>query len=361
MQERILEEIQTICENINKEIDSGVDEHDFHKHTDLATGSVINAVVCGYRFSTEGNEKEFYQLKKITEEMMKVFSDPLLNVAISSDFLVSLPVIKPRFDKAISLFDELAVYLTRVIDDHIEQNDYSNEIEPQDYIDAFLQEMHRCEEKGEPHYFSKIQLRNVVFDLWFAGQETTSGTLTWGIAYLICYPEVQKKLHEELDRVIGSGRMITLSDKSSLPYTNATVMEIQRISNIIGINLPRRCTRDVKLNGCVVKKGTIVIPQISVIMSDPKVFKNPSEFNPSRFIDENGNFKPADEVVPFSLGKRQCLGEALARMELILFFANFFNQYKFTPGKIPPTLKKKTSGVSLATKDYTCRVEKRFP
>jgi cytochrome P450 family 33 len=88
---------------------------------------------------------------------------------------------------------------------------------------------------------------------------------------LIKNPEVQQKLHEELDKVIGGDRLVTLTDKSQLPYLNAVIVEIQRVSNILAINLPRRCARDVELNGYLFKKGTIVVPQISVIMSDPKV------------------------------------------------------------------------------------------
>jgi len=360
MQDRVLEEMQTICENVNKDIEAGVVEHDFHKHTDMATGSVINAIICGYRFSTGGREKEFHKLKELTERMMKNFSDPLLNMAISSDFLCSIPPFKSKFQLSIDLFGELTSYLYGVVDEHINNNDYSVDMEPQDYIDAYLSEMHRAEEKGEAHYYSKIQLANCVFDLWFAGQETTSSTMTWGIAYMIRYPDVQKKLHEELDRVIGSDRMITVADKPELPYTQAVVIEIQRMANIIAQNLPRRNTRDIKVDGMTIKKGTIIIPQISVMMIDPLVFKEPKRFDPSRFIDNNGHFKPIEEVMPFSLGKRMCLGEGLARMELFLFVANIFNQYKLLPGEVPPTLKKITSGVSIATAPYKCRIEKRY-
>ncbi|KAI6184603.1 hypothetical protein M3Y97_00614200 [Aphelenchoides bicaudatus] len=359
MQERVLEEMQAICENVNRDIEAGVEEHNFHKHTDLATGSVINSIVCGYRFSANGKEEEFYKMKRITEKMMEQFSDPLLNMAISSSFFINFPLIKPKYQAVLALFEDLKAFLGGIIDDHIKNNDYSNEIEAQDYIDAFLSEMHRANERAEPHYFSKIQLMNVVFDLWFAGQETTSSTMTWGLAYIIRHPEVQKRMQDEMDKAIGSDRMITVSDKPSLPYTQAVVLEIQRMANIVAINLPRKASRDVEINGKVIPQGTIIIPQISVIMADHKVFKDPKEFNPSRFIDKNGNFKPADEVIPFSIGKRQCLGEGLARMELFLFTANIINQYKLSPTSEPPTLKKNGSGAAVGTQPYKCRVEKR--
>jgi hypothetical protein len=69
-------------------------------------------------------------MKKITEKMMETFSDPLLNMAISSSFFTGFPVIKDRYQRAIDLFDELKAFLLKVIEDHIEKNDYTNEIEP---------------------------------------------------------------------------------------------------------------------------------------------------------------------------------------------------------------------------------------
>lgn len=74
------------------------------------------------------------------------------------------------------------------------------------------------------------------------------------------------------------------------------------MANIVSINLPRKAARDVVVNGVSIKKGTVIVPQISVMMIDPDTFDEAKIFNPSRFIDENGNFKPADEVVPFSMG-----------------------------------------------------------
>jgi cytochrome P450 family 33 len=158
---------------------------------------------------------------------------------------------------------------------------------------------------------------------------------------MITNSEVQEKLQEELDRVISSNRIIKVSDKSDLPYCNAVIMETQRLANIVALNFFHTTTREVNIAGYTMPKGTLVIPQISVLMADPKVriylfklisifkvFPDPRRFNPLRFIDKNGHFKPAPEVMPFSVGRRQCPGEGLAKMELFLFVANLFNQYK---------------------------------
>jgi len=360
MEDRIIEEIQTMFELVNKDIDSGLDEHDFYKRTDLAVGSIINNVVCGYRFTTNGKEDEFYKLKNCINEMMKTFSDPLIAVAVFSSFFRKIPPFNTKLNKGIALFNEVFEFLDVQIEQHEKNTDYTTLSESRDFIDAFLMEKTRCDESGETHYFSKDQLRNICVDIWFAGQETTTHTITWLLAFVINNPEAQKKMHEELDRVIRNDRMITVADKSQLPYTNAVVMETQRCANIIAINSLRKTTRETTINGYVLPKGTVVIPQISVLMIDPDIFPEPKKFNPSRFIDENGQLKHYSELMPFSVGKRQCPGEALARMELYLFAANLFNQYKFFAGNVPPSLKKEHNGASMGTKPYQCRVEKRF-
>ena len=164
-------------------------------------------------------------------------------------------------------------------------------------------------------------------DLWLAGLGTTTLTLSWSIAYVLNTPGVQEKMHEELDRVIGGDRLVSMADKNDLPFMNAVVNECQRCANIVPINLFHETTKDTVIGGYPIKKGTGVIAQISSVMLDETVFSEPYSFNPDRFIDENGKLKKIEELVPFSVGKRQCLGEGLARMELFLFISNFFNRY----------------------------------
>lgn len=66
---------------------------------------------------------------------------------------------------------------------------------------------------------------------------------------------------------------------------------------------------------------------MSALFEDPELFSDPKAFKPERFLDESGNLTKCDELIPFGIGKRACLGEALARMELFLFLANLLNHY----------------------------------
>ncbi|CAD6200048.1 unnamed protein product, partial [Caenorhabditis auriculariae] len=84
---------------------------------------------------------------------------------------------------------------------------------------------------------------------------------------------------------------------------NAFINETQRSANLLPVNLPHVLTRNVVLNGYEIPKGTGVLAQLSTVMFDEKVFPEPHKFNPKRFIEDNGQLKKVDELIPFSIGK----------------------------------------------------------
>lgn len=197
--------------------------------------------------------------------------------------------------------------------------------------------------------------------MFIAGQETTSNTIIFAIIYALNHPEKLKNLYNELDKVIGNDRRITLGDKNSLPYCNAFIYESQRLVNLLASNLPHKLLKDVEIRGYKIPKGTVIIPQISTILFDDKVFPDPLNFIPERFIDENGDLKKIDEFIPFSMGKRQCLGESLAKMELYLIITNFFNHFNITPlneEKLPSM--KKIRGITVQPYPFECNITKRY-
>ncbi|KAH7704131.1 CBN-CYP-33C9 protein [Aphelenchoides avenae] len=263
------------------------------------------------------------------------------------------------------MFDELRhgrqqlfAFYQRQIDEHMKDIDFDTDAQPTDYTEAYLREMKKRDAEGFEQNFTISQLKSMCSDLFTAGQETTSTTLAWGVSYLIHAQDAQRRLHEELDRVIGSDRLIAVSDKHSLHYTNAVICETQRLANLLPQNVPHETTRDVVLDGYTIPKGTTIVPQISCVLYDEKIFPDPKKFDPSRFLDADGRLKRVDELIPFSVGKRQCLGEGLARMELFLILANIFNQFRITSGVKEPSLQRIIGGTAQCP-PYTCRVERR--
>lgn len=143
-----------MCERVNKDIDSGLIEHDFHKNTDLSIGSVINHVTNGYRFTENGKEEEFYKLKECINEMIKGFSDLTVTAAFIVPILRKMPYFGPKFHHTVDQFNQIFAFVDKVIDQHKQQTDYKTLNEPRDFIDAFLIEKERADGTGEVHYFS---------------------------------------------------------------------------------------------------------------------------------------------------------------------------------------------------------------
>ena len=118
-----------------------------------------------------------------------------------------------------------------------------------------------------------------------------------------------------------------------LHYTNAVLHESMRLSCVV-YNAVNHCASDDIIAGdYVIPKGSVVIPSLMNIMLDPEHFSDPMSFNPSRFLSTDGRFKSDEHVIPFSTGKRYCLGKSLAEKEFFLFFTGIMS--KFDINKVP--------------------------
>uniref|UniRef100_A0A8C9NYJ1 Cytochrome P450 n=1 Tax=Spermophilus dauricus TaxID=99837 RepID=A0A8C9NYJ1_SPEDA len=104
---------------------------------------------------------------------------------------------------------------------------------------------------------SSFDEENLIFstlDLFFAGTETTSTTLRWGLLFMALYPKVQEKVHAEIDRVLGQWQQPSMAAREFMPYTNAVIHEVQRMGNIIPLNVPREVVADTTLAGYYLPK-----------------------------------------------------------------------------------------------------------
>uniref|UniRef100_A0A667Y484 Uncharacterized protein n=1 Tax=Myripristis murdjan TaxID=586833 RepID=A0A667Y484_9TELE len=175
--------------------------------------------------------------------------------------------------------------------------------------------------------FSEENLVICALDLFVAGSETTSTTLRWAFLYMAKYPEIQEKVQAEIDRVIGQSRKPSMMDRANLPYTDAVIHEIQRMGNIVPLSLRHSTNRDIQLGDYTVPKGVVIIPNLTSVLFDKREWETPYTFNPGHFLNEEGKFVKRAAFIPFSAGKRVCLGENLARMEIFLFFTSFMQRF----------------------------------
>ncbi|XP_034294246.2 cytochrome P450 2A5-like [Pantherophis guttatus] len=140
-----------------------------------------------------------------------------------------------------------------------------------------------------------------------------------------------------------------MEDRLQMPYTEAVIHEIQRFGDIVPLGLPRRVTRDVQLRGYTIPKGTEIFPMLGTAMRDPKHFARPEEFDPQHFLDQKGQFQKNEAFIPFSIGKRYCFGEHLARAELFLFLTSILQHFRFKSAVPPEDIDLSPMLVGLAT------------
>ncbi|XP_073442595.1 cytochrome P450 2K1-like [Dendrobates tinctorius] len=213
----------------------------------------------------------------------------------------------------------------------IKQREQLDGNDQRNLIDSFL--VKQREEKPNPKlYFTNENLTVLVADLFDAGMETSSTTLRWGFLLMMKYPEIQKKVQSEIDKVIGSNAPQVIH-RREMPYTDAVIHEIQRFGNILPTSVTHATIQDVNFRGYLLPKGIQVIPLLTSVLYDKNHFVKADEFYPEHFLDSSGNFVRKEAFMPFSAGKRSCAGENLAKIELFMFFTRLLQNFTF---KAPP-------------------------
>ncbi|XP_033126769.1 cytochrome P450 2U1-like isoform X2 [Anneissia japonica] len=232
---------------------------------------------------------------------------------------------------------------------------------PRDFIDEFLKAQLELQSGDENvDAFDDESATHIVADLVLAGTETTATTLKWALLYLALNPEIQAKVHQELDSVTGRGQLPTLKDQPKLVYCEAVMMEVTRIRPAVPLGVVHGTTNDTIYEGYFIPKGTTVVPNIWAVLHDEITWPESEEFRPERFIDDKGTLIKYEELIPFSIGRRSCLGEQLARMEMYLFFTHLLHHFQFTL----PTDELKPSthphvGATLTPRPYELIITKR--
>jgi cytochrome P450 len=184
------------------------------------------------------------------------------------------------------------------------------------------------------------QVRDECLITFGAGHETTANALVWTWYALSQHPDIEARLHEELDTVLG-GRAPTLEDLPSLKYTEMVLKEAMRLYPPAW-GTTREPVEDVTLGGYTVKKGETVFVNIYGVHMDPQYFPDPERFDPERFSPEAEKSIPKYAYLPFGGGPRVCIGNAFAMMEAKLILATMGQRFslRVAPGQqvVPETV-----------------------
>ncbi|XP_055958315.1 cytochrome P450 2D28 [Patella vulgata] len=143
---------------------------------------------------------------------------------------------------------------------------------------------------GEETTLDVENLQHIVTEILAAGTETTTSTLRWVLLFMATNPDVQEKCYQDVQT------------HYRLPY------------------------------------NSIIITNLDSVLMDEKIWGDPKVFRPERFISEDGKLIPREELIHFSIGKRKCMGETTAKIEVFLFFTHLIQRFRFItePGKPAP-------------------------
>uniref|UniRef100_A0A0N5C5V9 Cytochrome P450 18a1 (inferred by orthology to a D. melanogaster protein) n=1 Tax=Strongyloides papillosus TaxID=174720 RepID=A0A0N5C5V9_STREA len=352
LQDKIHLVVQDLCDHIDNL--ENKDNCNIDKILQLSVGNVINQILFGIMYSNVENN-EFFEFAKALEEFGKSVCTLEFHLLLLFPSIDKIPILNSYLYKRITKRQRKMRELCKL---QVEKSrkTYNPDNDPSNFIHAVLKEIQSTDSKYS--YLNSDHLEGMVLDFWIGGVETTYTTLKWFILIVMKHLDIQKKLQNEIDEVIGKDRLVQLSDKSELPYMIAFINESQRYANIVAFSPKHKCTKDSVINGYLIPKDTIVEPFYWGANIDEKYFKDSYVFNPNRFLDDEGNLKIEHEHMSFGKGKRICAGKTLAEAEIFLIFTSLLQKYEFTHPNGPVDTTPAFSGV-LAPKHYTCKIEMR--
>ncbi|XP_014283057.1 methyl farnesoate epoxidase [Halyomorpha halys] len=348
MEDKISAETEDLVQHILKHCKDGVDLPSIF---DISIMNILWSLVSGRRFELDDKKAQVLIDTIHASFRLQDMSGGILN---QMPFLRFICPELTSFNKLKAVLTKLTSFVKGIVDEH--QKTVSS-YENRDLIDAFLNEMKKHE--GNKSTFTEKQLIILLLDLFLAGPETSTATLGFAVLYLLHYPHVQTKLQNELDAVIGKGNQVTMKDKPRLIYLEAFTMELLRCINVTPTTVSHRAKEDAEVLGYRIPKDSIVLANLYSLHMDKDYWGDPENFRPERFIDENGAIIQHDNFIPFGLGKRRCMGEALAKTTIFLFLTSLMQKFRFRPisQELPPI--KSLDGATISPASFRCLFEPR--
>ncbi|CAJ0593562.1 unnamed protein product [Cylicocyclus nassatus] len=294
--------------------------------------NVINKTLYGFSYDYDKSDR----LMAVADQFNAIFEagkeNKLIMLPQMFPFVHKLPVIgyaiKGRIEDMMSKVKE-------IIKQDVQRSlkNYNPDDEPECLAQAYYKKMQTNKNLNYEN------LLNVCMDFFLAGMETTTTTLRWGSLYMATNQSVQDKVRQEIMSVLGPDRKPTADFRNRMPYTIATIYEIQRCANIVSLNVFHRTTKDTSVGSVPIPANTFVIGHINHVMAHSPVYNDAERFRPERFLMDDGttfNKEATEQLCPFSIGKRQCAGEALAMVELFVGFVTLLQHFKIEPTKERP-------------------------
>ncbi|XP_050822285.1 cytochrome P450 2W1 isoform X2 [Gopherus flavomarginatus] len=285
IEEKILEELHLLIATIK----SSRGEPFSLKSFNAAPTNITFLMLFGDRFDYK--DPTFVTLLRLIDEVMVLLGSPFLHFF---NFYPFLGLFLKTHKILLKKIEDVRIILRNYI--QISRQDLSEN--SLSYIDALVFKQHKETNKKDSLFHDENIIASVL-DLVMAGTETTATTLQWAILLMMKYPEIQKKVQEEIGTVVQSGSQATYEDRINMPFTNAVIHEVQRFITLLP-HVPRCTSVDTHFRGYFLPKGITVIPSLTSVLLDKTQWETPHEFNPNHFLDADGKFVKKEAFLPFS-------------------------------------------------------------
>ncbi|CAL7939200.1 unnamed protein product [Xylocopa violacea] len=248
--------------------------------------------------------------------------------------------------------------LINFIKEHLDNRKCSSDDYGTGLVDQYLKEIDK--NKNLKSNFTEKQLVMTLVDIMFPALSAIPSTVVHAIKAIMHHPRVLKNVQEEIDTVVGTGRLVTWDDRKSLPYMEATIRESLRYETLTPFSIFHKALKPTTLCGYNVPKDTPVITNLAALHNDVNLWGDPENFRPERFLKADGQLGK-DFTFPFGFGHRICLGETFARYNLFELVASLIQNFNFSFVENEPTgLNDKLPGLITSPKETWIRVEPRY-
>nr|AEO50743.1 cytochrome P450 II f2-like protein II [Biomphalaria glabrata] len=342
--ERIQEEVLHYLDNLNN---NGGKPVDIKSITTESTANIICSILIGKRF--DYNDPTFQRLLMEIE----VFFSSNQQAAVVTCF----PFLKyfPGHQKMVRSVKSIL----NIVKDFIVKS--KNKDPDDNFIASYVAERDSRIASGETTTMDEMNLLRSVFDLIIGGTKTTTATICWFVLYMLNYPQVQKRIFDEINTQIGVARVPSIQDRPKLVYLNAAIKETQRLASILPQSLMRISSKTQTIKNYTIPEGSLIVPNLDAVLLDKKIWGSDADvFNPDRFIDAKGQLKKPEEFIPFGVGRRVCLGESMAKTELFLYLSSLIKRFHLLPvhPDQPPPMDY-IYGLTMIPKTYQLRLNER--
>lgn len=257
-----------------------------------------------------------------------------------------------------NLNEEFYSFFMDVINDHV--NLFEESKSNDDLIYAFLSEMKKRENEKHSSFHLK-QLVMVILDIFIAGSQTTSTTIDLALMMMILRPDLKDKCIQEISSQENSTCFPCYAEKTKFPFIQSFLLEVQRFFHIVPVSGPRRVLKSCELAGYRIPENATVLIGLQSVHMDEEYWKNPKDFIPERFLNEDSSTcVKSERFLGFGAGRRKCLGDQLAKSCIFTFFVNILKHFDLQPDLAHPPSLELQPGITLSPKKYKIRFIKRF-